>query len=489
MKINFDSETIVAKTTLMIINKGDKNSRLVLNFRKGVIIDSIRLNNNRTKYKWINDHLIITGVDGSELKLEVFYHGKPRNLGLGSFVFSKFNGRKYLYTINEPVYASSWFPCNDFPEDKALTNVTIETPLGYTSVSNGKLVAYKKTEGGSIFTWESKHPIATYLVTIYSGKYSEIMDSVLINNKKLLIENFVFPKDSQFAFEDLKIQKEGLKLFSKMFGEYPFIEEKYGAVEITWPLGGIENQTASGIGQKFFSGENLFRDLFLHELAHQWWGNAVTLSNWNEIWLNEGFAVYSVGLFDEKEFGKRALQAFLFDKKEDFRQSSLEFPGKYALSNLTYFKGAWVLHMLRNEIGDSAFFRTLKAYFKKFKYKNTTTKKFEKLTEKIAGKNLDYFFNQWINKKGIPVFKIIYSSIKSKEKTFVVRLKLLQKGIYNDYKIKLPFKFISKKVEKTFKDTVFVRSKKMQLIKEFPAPIDSVTIDDSDLLIKFTVEK
>ena len=329
--------------------------------------------------------------------------------------------------------------------------------------------------------------MATYLATIYSGNYVQIQDTVNLKTRTIKIKNFVFPQDSLKALKDLKINKNGIRVFSRLFGGYPFSKEKYGVVEITWSLGGIENQTASGIGNKFFTGAGFFEDLFIHELSHQWWGNAVTLTYWDEIWLNEGFAVYSTALFDEQLYGEKSLVAYLNSKRGDFEKATLENPGSQALFSLTYNKGAWFLHMLRTEIGDSIFFKVLKDYFQTFKYKNVTTQKFKDLTERISHKKLDYFFDQWLNKKGIPVLEIEYSTRKPNHDS--VSLTIEQKGIYNNYKLKLPFRFINLSSGNTFNDTVFVNSKKTKLIKSFPLPIDSVAIESKDLLVKVNINK
>ncbi len=483
LKINFAAETITAKTTVFLKKKGSKSGEIILNFRKGLTIDSVKYNNKRAEYWWDNDHLFISGVTGDSAKLEFYYRGKPANLGLGSFVFSKINGKKYLYTINEPVYASCWLPCNDLPEDKVLTEVVIDVPAPFKAISNGILLSVNKNNGRNIFTWKTLNPISTYLIAIYAGEYSEIKGRVNIGNKKLLIDNFVFPEDSLAALQDLKILKKGLKIFSKLFGEYPYINEKYGVVEITWPLGGIENQTAVGIGEKYFTGENLFQDLFLHELAHQWWGDAVTLKNWNELWLNEGFAVYSVGLFNEMEYGERTLQAFMYAKKENFEKGTLEKPGKYALSNLLYYKGAWLLHMLRNKIGDDAFLTLLKQYFKKFKYKNATTNEFLKLAESISGKNLKYFFNQWLIHKGIIKLIIDWKSNKIKGNNYLTRMNLKQNGDFKKYKFNIEFKLMNKEQNKSEIRLFNIISKDTTLVINTTFAVDSLEADPSVRLL------
>jgi aminopeptidase N len=491
INIDFQKETIDGITKITGIRRDKHLTEIPFNLREGFNIISVKYNNNKPKFTYGNSHIIIPATDKADtFNISIHYKGKPKNTGMGSFVFTEYNSSKYLYTINEPVYASSWFPCNDIPNDKAFFTINITANSSKTSVSNGKLIDVRKKGKTKTYIWKTFYPIATYLVCIYSGKYSEIKDSVRIGNKFLELQNFVFPEDSNFAVKDLAINKSGLKIFSSLFGEYPFIKEKYGVAEINWPLGGIENQTISGIGKRFFTGEGFFDDLFIHELAHQWWGNAVTLSNWNEIWLNEGFAVYSTALFNEKLYGRASLKSFMNSKRGTFENATLEDPGTEALSNITYNKGAWFLHMLRNKLGDNKFFVLLKKYFEKFKYKNTSTRKFKELAEIVSGENLDYFFNQWLNKKGIPIFNISFSSIKSSPKGYTTNLSLTQMGLFRNYRLLLPVLLINKRTRRNIADTIKVVSSSDTLSKLTPFLVDSISVDPgNDLLLKAEIKR
>jgi aminopeptidase N len=181
-----------------------------------------------------------------------------------------------------------------------------------------------------------------------------------------------------------------------MFGEYPFIKEKYGIAEFLWYSGAMEHQTITGVSTRMVGVDYNFNDVYIHELAHHWWGNAVTIKDWKDIWLNEGFASYSEALYFE-HIGN----TWLFkNKMEEFAQfeenGTLYNPSKNLFSSMVYHKGAWVLHMLRAEVGDAIFFKILRDYYSAFKYNNVTSQDFISVCERVASKDLTTFFNQWL---------------------------------------------------------------------------------------------
>jgi aminopeptidase N len=213
------------------------------------------------------------------------------------------------------------------------------------------------------------------------------------------IEYYVLEENLENAKKDFAKHPEYLKTLSELFGEYPFIKEKYGIAEMLWQNGAMESQTITAIGSNFISGMNFYESMIIHELAHHWWGNSVTPKTWNDIWLNEGFATYSEALYYEKTSGFDALKSTMSSFKSKINSESgqiLSNPGTNLFSATVYNKGAWVLHMLRKEVGDSLFFVGLKSYYNTFKYKNAEIKDFKKVIEKISNRNLDKFFNQWI---------------------------------------------------------------------------------------------
>jgi aminopeptidase N len=450
------------KITILTIGVQKIDLNLYDNFK----IIKVLLNGAAVKYE--NKETGFTILPAGKLKdtsiVEIVYEGKPKSMGFGSFNFSEKDDKSFIYTMNEPVFASTWFPCNDSPADKALTDIYITNDSSKVSVSNGLLVATKTTGSRKTYHWKTVYPIATYLVALYSADYLNYNEEYTSSsNIKMPVSYYVTAEKFENAKKDFSIHSEAIKVFSRLFGEYPFIKEKYGVAEFLWNRGALENQTITGIGSVFISGMGLYSDLLVHELAHSWWGNAVGLADWKDIWLNEGFATYSVALYYEALTDIRALRSTMKTYFGEFNKGTLYNPAENIFSKLVYNKGAWVLHMLRKEVGDSSFFKILRKYYQNYRYKNVSTKDFETICESVSKKNLNFFFQQWIY-KGTGIIKADYSySVSATEKGgFIVKLEIIQKQEgYPVYSFPLDIEFISADGKNVVK-TVYITNKQGQ---------------------------
>ncbi|MFA8343000.1 MAG: M1 family aminopeptidase [Rhodothermaceae bacterium] len=371
--------------------------RIRLNFYDNMTIENLTLNSSPVEFTHEDSGLILIPeeIPVDTFLISIKYSGTPLNIGLSSFSFKQKNGNYVVSSLNEPTYASTWFPCNDKPDDKALLDIKITNYKNYTSVSNGVLVKEIVENDRKTSHWRSRYPTSTYLISINSGVYEKISDQYISGKDTMEVSYFVFPEDVKAAEKDFYQTPEMIEVFSKMFGEYPFIREKYSIVEFLWQSGAMENQTITAIGSNFVSGYGLFKDILIHELAHHWWGNAVGPKSWKDIWLNEGFATYSEALYFEAESGASSLQSTMFNNMS-FPDKRLYNPEGYLLSSTIYDKGAWVLHMLRREVGSEKFFEILRNYFEKYKYKNASSFDFKAVCEETTGGNLEQFFKQWV---------------------------------------------------------------------------------------------
>lgn len=373
--------------------------RIDLNFYDNLKIKELSLNNKIAEHE--NKETRLTVFTDGEIQdtfiLRIEYEGTPKRAGLSAFVFGEIDGQSLVYNLNEPSYASTWFPCNDMPSDKVLLDIKITNDSSQTSVSNGILINKYLDNNRMTYHWKTIYPISTYLICLYSSRYFSFEDKYIsASGETMPIHYYVLAKHVKEAEVDFKATPKMIEVFSKTFGEYPFIKEKYGIAEFLWQMGAMEHQTITGIGSNFVSGKNYFEDVYVHELAHHWWGNAVGPATWKDIWLNEGFATYSEAIYAEAVSGKSALQSTMLSKYADDFTGTLYDPGKNLFSSKVYDKGAWVLHMLRWELGDSVFFKILREYFEAYKYKSASTLDFISVCEQVSKKNMKKFFDQWV---------------------------------------------------------------------------------------------
>ncbi len=455
---------------------------LILNFEKGYNISSIKLNNNDVKYIYKDNYLSVINkfFTGDSFNISIKYYGQPTLKGLGAFVFDEYKGNKFIYTLNEPIYASSWLPCNDRPDDKAYFDISISSDSVFTSLSNGRLVDIKTNGKRKTYYYHSNYPISTYLMCVYSGKYYYFEDYVVIGKKDTVrLPYYTLEQNDLENFIDYTPIKKGIKVFSELFGTYPFVKDKYGNAEITWLYGAIEHQTITGLSTSLIKDPIAKQSVFIHELAHSWWGNAVGVKTWKDIWLNEGFATYSEALYAEKVFGKEMYLRVLKSKDGKFDDNTLYAPKGNMFSGTIYNKGAWVLHMLRNKIGDKKFFDLLKYYYNKYNYSNASTNDFIEAAEKISGEELKQFFNSWVF-KGTGIVNIEYNyKIQNNDLYLNINLSKNKVKYFIDLDVEIVLKdstTLLKKIKLRGEDTLLVYNN----IKN----LKNINIDPNDKLLK-----
>ncbi|MCF8359849.1 MAG: hypothetical protein K9H26_13890 [Prolixibacteraceae bacterium] len=353
-------------------------------------------------------------LDRNEMgTFEIVYEGDPAATGFGSFQQSFHNGFPVITTLSQPEGARNWWPCKQSLSDKIDSiDVIVTSPLVYRTASNGVLVADILTGNTRTCHWQHRHPIATYLVFISTTNYAVFTDEVVLpGGENVEIVNYVYPEQLEEAREKLSITGDYLYLYSELFTGYPFSNEKYGHAQCSWG-GGMEHQTMSSMGS--FS-----RALIAHEMAHQWFGDFITCESWNEIWLNEGFATYLTALTYEHFWPKYW---------DDWRKGTVDMiksePGGSVYvydatgierifdSRLSYYKAAYVLHMLRGQLGDALFFESVRSYLRDARAVNgfAATSVLKENFELVADTTLDEFFADWVYGEGYPVIQMQWAS-------------------------------------------------------------------------------
>ncbi|MFH1754568.1 MAG: M1 family aminopeptidase [Candidatus Latescibacterota bacterium] len=351
-----------------------------------------------------------TYYDGETFTIEVDYNGVPDD-GHGSFICETRNGAPMIWSLSEPYGARSWWPCKDVPEDKAdSVDIHITVPDTLIVASNGTLRSETDNGATKTYYWHEEYPIATYLVSVAIHPYttfSHWYNYAIADSME--VQYYVFPDHYDAVQATYGKTVRMIEIFADLFGEYPFINEKYGHAEFMWG-GGMEHQTLTSLGGW---GEYLI----VHELAHQWWGDMVTCNSFHHIWLNEGFATYAEALYAEVEYGVESYHQNMRNEKY-FGSGTIYVSDPNADFSrifhygLSYQKASWVLHMLRHVVGDSTFFDILGTYYAdpRYQYGTITTEEFRDLCEVESGIDLDFFFDQWIYQEYYPMYAYEWSS-------------------------------------------------------------------------------
>jgi len=354
------------------------------------------------------NELISVQLGRSYLQNEVFsivveYNGHPQNSPYYSFSFDSHQGQPMIWTLSSVFGARAWWPCKDVPSDKPDSmDIRITVPDNQYAVSNGLLREITSEAFTKTYWWHESYPVATYLVFLAVYPYELNSQDYLYNNGSdtMKINFYSFPGNYQRYLELNNKVKEMLILFSDLFGEYPFVKEKYGQADFLWS-GGMEHQTCTTYGR-------WTEPLFAHEIAHQWWGDLITCDSFHHIWLNEGLASYSEAFWYEHLYPGYTASEYQMDYQLYLGPGTIYVEDPYNQNifdlGLSYYKGSWVVHMLRHITGDETLFNIFRTYYSSpaHQYGSATTAEFRAICEEVSGLNLEKFFQQWIYEEYYP---------------------------------------------------------------------------------------
>ena len=429
--VTIEGETL-APTSSINIDAGDN-----------LKIDEVRFNGAALDFRHRRDQITLDFAQpvaaGGKFTIAIDYHGAATGSDrLGDGMLIDRHGpddTPVMATLSEPYGAPSWWPCIDDASDKATAEVEITVPAGYQATSNGVLVKTESNAGQTTFFWREDFPLSTYLVAVSATNYAKFEDAyTALDGTTMPLTYYVYPEHLERAQQKFAVTRRAMEIFAPLFGEYPFLGEKYGMVEFPWS-GGMEHQTLTSLGSNPITSSSTSQSIIAHELAHQWWGDLVTLRTWNDIWLNEGFASYSEVLFFER-FSNINAGDLMRSNYDDGKMSGRlggtvtaeDLDNPFDDTGAVYTKGAWVLHMLRHLMGDQSFFDALKDYRQRFAYGNASTSDFQRVCEDHYGAKLDWFFTQWIYATGRPSYKVSTDVRASDTGTgFTLKLTIKQK--------------------------------------------------------------
>jgi aminopeptidase N len=402
-------------------------------------------------FKQTEDHLQINFLQsyhyGDRITFTIKYSVNNSRKG---FFFSEETDRNpnMISTDSWPNEARYWFPCYDYPHDKATMELIATVKKPNKVLSNGKLISIKEHKNHSRVTyhWHQQKPHSTYLSMVAIGPFAVIKDSL----GNLPINYWVYPKDLEDAKRIFRKTPDMIAFFNKLYG-YPYPWAKYDQVVTPTQGGGAEATSATILGQNVICDEKGDKDFswqttIAHEIAHQWWGDLITLRTWSETWMNESFATYSDYLYTRYDQGEEEGALALLNKKNAYLREAreryirpivfnrYEHPGQN-FDRHTYPKGACILHMLRFILGDTGFFKTLSCFLHKHAFQAVDTHDFMTAIKNATGQNLDWFFDQYIFKPGHPVFEITY---KWKDKRVFLKVSQVQDFSKNIPVYKMP---------------------------------------------------
>ena len=390
---------------LDLINKDDTSEG------KGMEVSKVTLNGRTQKYVHRENVLTIVLDQPSrvnqEVSLAIDYYGVPAS---GLKIAPNKYGDRTFFSDNWPNRARHWLPTVDHPYEKATLEMIVIAPNHYQVISNGLLVEESNLKDGLKRThWKQAVPISCWLYVLGVAEFAiQYVDT--FEDKS--IQTWVYKQDRDAGFYDFSVPtKHTLHFFSDYVG--PFAYEKLANIQSNSVGGGMEAATAIFYGDNSVTGKRTsrWRNVIIHEVAHQWFGNAVTEYDWDDVWLSEGFATYFTLLFREHAYGREDFISGLissrervFDYYEDHKNYRIVHDNLSDMSQVTsgqtYQRGAWVLHMLRNLIGDEKFKEAIRNYYSRYMNSNATTDDFKHEMEVVSGLDLDRFFNQWLYQGG-----------------------------------------------------------------------------------------
>ena len=444
LELSDKTDEIIGEATVEVnfLTDGIKEVRLDLTSAskdlngKGMTVTRVTSVGNAIEYRHENNVLLVKLPTPSQadrrVKFTVFYRGIPA--AALKIANNRYNERTF-FSDNWPDKGRNWLPTVDHPSDKATCEFIVTAPSHYQVVSNGLLLEETDLPNNTRVThWKQSVPIASWLYVLgaarFAVRYEEPFDGKSI-------QTWVYHQDRDKGFYDFDdTTRKALEFYSDKVG--PFSYEKLANIQSNSVSGGMEAASAILYSENSVVGDRnvRWRNVVIHEIAHQWFGNAVTEKDWDEVWLSEGFATYFTLLFIEHQYGRDEFLAGLRSSKSSVDAFYLKNP-KYRIihdnlknmddvtTSQIYQKGSWTLHMLRGVVGTENFWKGIRAYYRKYRDSHATVADFRRVMEETSGKDLSAFFDQWLYKPGTLKYKGNWS-YDAAEKQVTLRLDQVQ---------------------------------------------------------------
>lgn len=447
---------------------------------KGMEVNLVKASAKINSFRHENDKLKITFADvskqGDTVNIQINYSGIPAD---GLIISTNKFGDRTFFGDNWPDRAHNWLPCNDHPSDKATLEFIVYAPTHYDVVANGYLAENPSINGSTEIThWKEDVPISIKLMVIGVADFT-------VGNKEVFndipVSSWVFKKDTEKGLDNYKYGTKALAYFSEIIGPYSY--EKLAHVQSKTKYGGMENASCIFYSERSATSDQSQERLFAHEVAHQWFGDAVTEQNWHHVWLSEGFATYLTHVYNQHFYGEEIFREGLKNDRERiirFAKRNLSpiidttiIDYTRLLNANSYQKASWFLHMLRQDLGDTLFFKGLQKYYADFRNSTALTKDFQNVMETVSGKDMDSFFQQWLWQPGYPKIKTEWE--QDNNKTVTLNISQTQENYLFHFPLEIEFKMengesaISRfDIDEQVKQFIFKPEEKTTIIKLDP---------------------
>lgn len=398
---------------------------------KGMRVSSVQVDGQSNSFTHTGHRITIPLTarqqTGSSHTVDINYAGIPAD---GLIIGKNKFGDRTFFADNWPNRAHYWIPCHDAPGDKATVQFNIIAPKKYQAISNGLLKTSWPLDTQYQYTqYECQTPIPTKVMVIGLAEFAIAHSSGV---SCIPHEYWVYPKDKDRGFYDYALGDSILAWFIQEVGPYAY--EKMAHIQSTTMFGGMENAGAIFYGENTITGTRKNESLLAHEIAHQWFGNAVSEKDFSHIWLSEGFATYFTNRYLGVRYGADSFQT----RRRQERAEAIQFAKQQPLpvvnptkdymellNALSYQKGGFVLHMLQKYIGDEAFMKGIRQYYRQYKNSNAQTKDLQVIMESVSGKDLSRFFEQWLYRSDYPILKTSWQ-YQGKDKNLILEIQQTQ---------------------------------------------------------------
>jgi aminopeptidase N len=413
----------------------------------GMTVSDVTISGLKLPFSHVSNRINITLPDTlsvpGQFKIRIHYSGIPAD---GLIISRNKYGDRTFFGDNWPDRARNWLACLDHPSDKATVEFIVKAPAHYKVIGVGYLAAE--------YPFEPLNPDGKYRVTHWKEGVAVPTKVMVIGladfawetagfSKGVPVQTWVYSEDRENGFSDYLPGADILTFFQDLIGPYSY--EKLANVQSKTIYGGMENSSCIFYYENSVSGKNKMHSLLAHEIAHQWFGDAVTEKDWHHVWLSEGFATYLEAVYADSLIPDRSLVKSMAGMREQVIRSFKRDPKPVIdttitnymelLSTNSYQKGAWVLHMLRDELGDEVFWKGIRQYYQEYQNKNALTSDFCRVMEEVSGRSLVRFFHQWLEVAGQPDISWSWA-YDSKNRT--VTIDLTQNGTGEPFAFRLP---------------------------------------------------